>query len=237
MEFFTWLFSIIETEMSGCSYIFGNSCFIHRECGLTKLELCFPWSNFSLSVKLTFAALWQGSAADIMINDLLMTLQTYLHAWMLCMCWTLRISFPCFPARPHDFFDAQTLDAIRHRAICFNLSAHIESLGKGHSVVFHSTVSISMMHSVCLPVWLKNLIFQKDFCFPLSAVSISSGISNSGYFILLICPLLLVNELLRSIGDSSSSSLMEWIATCPAWSTWGISGSNFVLQKKMSSTF
>ncbi|XP_063165041.1 zinc finger protein AEBP2 isoform X2 [Candoia aspera] len=43
-------------------------------------------------------------------------------------------------ARPHDFFDAQTLDAIRHRAICFNLSAHIESLGKGHSVVFHSTV-------------------------------------------------------------------------------------------------
>ncbi|KAL7982217.1 hypothetical protein Chor_009815 [Crotalus horridus] len=45
-------------------------------------------------------------------------------------------------ARPHDFFDAQTLDAIRHRAICFNLSAHIESLGKGHSVVFHSTVSI-----------------------------------------------------------------------------------------------
>ncbi|NXG27531.1 AEBP2 protein, partial [Dromaius novaehollandiae] len=45
-----------------------------------------------------------------------------------------------FLARPHDFFDAQTLDAIRHRAICFNLSAHIESLGKGHSVVFHSTV-------------------------------------------------------------------------------------------------
>ncbi|XP_066489910.1 zinc finger protein AEBP2 isoform X2 [Tiliqua scincoides] len=42
--------------------------------------------------------------------------------------------------RPHDFFDAQTLDAIRHRAICFNLSAHIESLGKGHSVVFHSNV-------------------------------------------------------------------------------------------------
>nr|XP_006002299.1 PREDICTED: zinc finger protein AEBP2 [Latimeria chalumnae] len=42
--------------------------------------------------------------------------------------------------RPHDFFDAQTLDAIRHRAICFNLSAHIESLGNGHSVVFHSTV-------------------------------------------------------------------------------------------------
>ncbi|OBS60454.1 hypothetical protein A6R68_08421 [Neotoma lepida] len=44
--------------------------------------------------------------------------------------------------RPHDFFDAQTLDAIRHRAICFNLSAHIESLGKGHSVVFHSTCSL-----------------------------------------------------------------------------------------------
>ncbi|KAM5170149.1 zinc finger protein AEBP2 [Mantella aurantiaca] len=43
-------------------------------------------------------------------------------------------------ARPHDFFDAQTLDAIRHRAICFNLSAQIESLGKGNSVVFHSTV-------------------------------------------------------------------------------------------------
>ncbi|XP_077324785.1 zinc finger protein AEBP2 isoform X2 [Lithobates pipiens] len=43
-------------------------------------------------------------------------------------------------ARPHDFFDAQTLDAIRHRAICFNLSAQIESLGKGNSVVFHSMV-------------------------------------------------------------------------------------------------
>ncbi|XP_038667017.1 zinc finger protein AEBP2 isoform X3 [Scyliorhinus canicula] len=42
--------------------------------------------------------------------------------------------------RPHDFFDAQTMDAIRHRAICFNLSTHIESHGNGHSVVFHSTV-------------------------------------------------------------------------------------------------
>lgn len=62
--------------------IFGNSCFIHRERVLTKLELSFSWSNFSLSVKLMFAALWQGSATDIMINDVLMTLQTYLHAWM-----------------------------------------------------------------------------------------------------------------------------------------------------------
>uniref|UniRef100_A0A3B3T8I8 AE binding protein 2 n=1 Tax=Paramormyrops kingsleyae TaxID=1676925 RepID=A0A3B3T8I8_9TELE len=42
--------------------------------------------------------------------------------------------------RPHDFFDAQTMDAIRHRAICLNLATHIESLGHGHSVVFHSTV-------------------------------------------------------------------------------------------------
>ncbi|XP_056137869.1 zinc finger protein AEBP2-like isoform X2 [Lampris incognitus] len=42
--------------------------------------------------------------------------------------------------RPHDFFDAQTMDAIRHRAICLNLSTHIESVGNGHSVVFHSTV-------------------------------------------------------------------------------------------------
>uniref|UniRef100_A0A8C6V8Y4 AE binding protein 2 n=1 Tax=Neogobius melanostomus TaxID=47308 RepID=A0A8C6V8Y4_9GOBI len=42
--------------------------------------------------------------------------------------------------RPHDFFDAQTMDAIRHRAICLNLATHIESLGSGHSVVFHSTV-------------------------------------------------------------------------------------------------
>lgn len=80
--------------------------------------------------------------------------------------------FSFFPARPHDFFDAQTLDAIRHRAICFNLSAHIESLGKGHSVVFHSTVSMYVMHSVCLPVCLKNQIFQKDSCFPLTAVDI-----------------------------------------------------------------
>ncbi|KAM9309284.1 zinc finger protein AEBP2 [Pholidichthys leucotaenia] len=42
--------------------------------------------------------------------------------------------------RPHDFFDAQTMDVIRHRAICLNLATHIESLGNGHSVVFHSTV-------------------------------------------------------------------------------------------------
>ncbi|CAL1569230.1 unnamed protein product [Knipowitschia caucasica] len=48
----------------------------------------------------------------------------------------LRRSLP----RPHDFFDAQTMDAIRHRAICLNLATHIESLGSGHSVVFHSTV-------------------------------------------------------------------------------------------------
>lgn len=46
------------------------------------------------------------------------------------------------PARPHDFFDAQTMDAIRHRAICLNLATHIESVGNGHSVVFHSTVSL-----------------------------------------------------------------------------------------------
>lgn len=46
-----------------------------------------------------------------------------------------------FPARPHDFFDAQTMEAIRHRAICLNLATHIESQGNGHSVVFHSTVS------------------------------------------------------------------------------------------------
>ncbi|XP_065129540.1 zinc finger protein AEBP2 isoform X1 [Paramisgurnus dabryanus] len=51
-------------------------------------------------------------------------------------------SFGCsvVRARPHDFFDAQTMDAIRHRAICLNLATHIESQGKGHSVVFHSTV-------------------------------------------------------------------------------------------------
>ncbi|XP_027128756.1 zinc finger protein AEBP2 isoform X2 [Larimichthys crocea] len=46
----------------------------------------------------------------------------------------------CSLPRPHDFFDAQTMDAIRHRAICLNLSTHIESVGNGHSVVFHSTV-------------------------------------------------------------------------------------------------
>lgn len=46
------------------------------------------------------------------------------------------------PARPHDFFDAQTMDAIRHRAICLNLATHIESVGNGHSVVFNSTVSL-----------------------------------------------------------------------------------------------
>ncbi|XP_041746801.1 zinc finger protein AEBP2 isoform X1 [Coregonus clupeaformis] len=47
---------------------------------------------------------------------------------------------PLPPARPHDFFDAQTMDAIRHRAICLNLATHMESTGNGHSVVFHSTV-------------------------------------------------------------------------------------------------
>lgn len=78
--------------------------------------------------------------------------------------------FSFFSARPHDFFDAQTLDAIRHRAICFNLSAHIESLGKGHSVVFHSTVSIYVMLSICLPVSKKSNL--SDFCFPLTAVDI-----------------------------------------------------------------
>ncbi|XP_024859451.1 zinc finger protein aebp2 isoform X2 [Kryptolebias marmoratus] len=42
--------------------------------------------------------------------------------------------------RPQDFFDVQTMDAIRHRAVCLNLATHIESGGNGHSVVFHSTV-------------------------------------------------------------------------------------------------
>ncbi|XP_024138174.1 zinc finger protein AEBP2 isoform X2 [Oryzias melastigma] len=46
----------------------------------------------------------------------------------------------CTLPRPHDFFDVQTMDAIRHRAICLNLTTHIESGGNGHSVVFHSTV-------------------------------------------------------------------------------------------------
>ncbi|XP_068579709.1 zinc finger protein aebp2-like [Cebidichthys violaceus] len=46
----------------------------------------------------------------------------------------------CSLPRPHDFFDAQTMDAIRHRAICLNLATHIESVGNGHSVVFNSTV-------------------------------------------------------------------------------------------------
>ncbi|XP_070686724.1 zinc finger protein AEBP2-like [Pempheris klunzingeri] len=46
----------------------------------------------------------------------------------------------CSLPRPHDFFDAQTMDAIRHRAICLNLTTHIESVGNGHSVVFHSSV-------------------------------------------------------------------------------------------------
>ncbi|XP_037623375.1 zinc finger protein AEBP2 isoform X2 [Sebastes umbrosus] len=46
----------------------------------------------------------------------------------------------CSLPRPHDFFDAQTMDAIRHRAICLNLATHIESVGNGHSVVFQSTV-------------------------------------------------------------------------------------------------
>ncbi|XP_068459921.1 zinc finger protein aebp2-like [Clinocottus analis] len=46
----------------------------------------------------------------------------------------------CSLPRHHDFFDAQTMDAIRHRAICLNLATHIESVGNGHSVVFNSSV-------------------------------------------------------------------------------------------------
>nr|XP_021135638.1 zinc finger protein AEBP2 isoform X4 [Columba livia] len=60
--------------------------------------------------------------------------------------------------RPHDFFDAQTLDAIRHRAICFNLSAHIESLGKGHSVVFHSTKRSAELH-----FWFETTLMHVSF--------------------------------------------------------------------------
>lgn len=49
------------------------------------------------------------------------------------------------------------MDAIRHRAICLNLATHIESLGNGHSVVFHSTVStaylkITNTHTLSLPL-------------------------------------------------------------------------------------
>lgn len=58
------------------------------------------------------------------------------------------------PARPHDFFDAQTMDAIRHRAICLNLTTHIESVGNGHSVVFHSTVSLCTASRLPVYVWL-----------------------------------------------------------------------------------
>lgn len=111
------------------------------------------WSQYILLIKLMFTTLWQDSPIFIMINGLLMTIQIYLEcARMLSMCSSLRI-FLLFLARPHDFFDAQTLDAIRHRAICFNLSAHIESLGKGHSVVFHSTVSIKLCIVCYLCLW------------------------------------------------------------------------------------
>lgn len=62
-------------------------------------------------------------------------------------------------ARPHDFFDAQTMDTIRHRAICLNLATHIESVGHGHSVVFHSTVS------QCA----ASLLIQVLYCLPLAS--------------------------------------------------------------------
>ncbi|XP_066561689.1 zinc finger protein AEBP2 isoform X3 [Amia ocellicauda] len=42
--------------------------------------------------------------------------------------------------RPHDFFDAQTMDAIQGKAAWLNLETRIESMGNGHSVVFDSTV-------------------------------------------------------------------------------------------------
>lgn len=61
------------------------------------------------------------------------------------------------PARPHDFFDAQTMDAIRHRAICLNLATHIESVGNGHSVVFHSTVSLCSFITLCFLVELVSV--------------------------------------------------------------------------------
>lgn len=86
--------------------------------------------------------------------------------WKLCCLFVSALIWFCHsPARPHDFFDAQTMDAIRHRAICLNLATHIESVGNGHSVVFHSTVSLCAEHflvSHWLPVsiWVvKHYLF------------------------------------------------------------------------------
>lgn len=52
------------------------------------------------------------------------------------------------------------MDAIRHRAICLNLATHIESLGNGHSVVFHSTVS-----TACLKVSATHMPAQRRISF------------------------------------------------------------------------
>lgn len=70
------------------------------------------------------------------------------------------------PARPHDFFDAQTMDAIRHRAICLNLSTHIESVGNGHSVVFHSTVSLLLLNPfhTCAVILTSSGLCQGRLC-------------------------------------------------------------------------
>lgn len=46
------------------------------------------------------------------------------------------------------------MDAIRHRAICLNLATHIESVGNGHSVVFHSTVSLCTASRLPVYLWL-----------------------------------------------------------------------------------
>lgn len=70
------------------------------------------------------------------------------------------------PARPHDFFDAQTMDAIRHRAICLNLSTHIESVGNGHSVVFHSTVSLFLLNPfhMCTVILTSSGLYLDRLC-------------------------------------------------------------------------
>lgn len=75
------------------------------------------------------------------------------------MCVTLTLSLIPSPARPHDFFDAQTMDAIRHRAICLNLATHIESVGNGHSVVFHSTVC-ALLNVLSFFFFASECLFQ-----------------------------------------------------------------------------
>lgn len=63
------------------------------------------------------------------------------------------------------------MDAIRHRAICLNLATHIESLGNGHSVVFHSTVGSHTLTLTTQSMNCHHIIYIIDYTAELTVLS------------------------------------------------------------------